>query len=81
VARSGPTAAAFDSIAGGLILMNNAETKTCTAAVAGVQRLRELARSTGYPPTGDAELARLVAAVDSAADAVRTHAVEAIRAD
>ena len=36
----------------------NAESKTCSAAVAGVQRLRELARSTGYPPTGDAELAR-----------------------
>jgi len=46
-----------------------------------VRRLRELARSTGYPPTRDAELARLVAAVESAADAVRAHAVEAIRAD
>jgi len=57
------------------------ESKTCFAAVAGVQMLRELARSTGYPPTGDAELARLVAAVESAADAVRAHAVEAIRAD
>lgn len=57
------------------------ETKACAAAVAGVQRLRELARSTGYPPTRDAELVRLVAAVESAADAVRAHAVEAIRAD
>lgn len=55
--------------------------KTCTAAVAGVQRLRELARRTGFPPSGDAELARLVQAVESAADAVRAHAVEAIRAD
>jgi hypothetical protein len=57
----------------------NAESKTCSAAVAGVQRLRELARSTGYPPTGDAELARLIAAVESAADAVRTHAQASIK--
>jgi hypothetical protein len=55
------------------------ETKTCTAAVAGVQQLRELARRTGYPPTGDAELARLIAAVESAADAVRTHAQASIK--
>ena len=59
----------------------NAESKTCSAAVAGVQRLRELARSTGYPPTGDAELARLIAAVESAADAVRAHADEVLRAE
>ena len=49
------------------------ETKTCTTAVVSVRRLRELARSTGYLPTADAELARLVQAVESAADAVRSH--------
>ena len=57
------------------------ESKACSAAVAGVQRLRELARSAGYPPTGDAELARLVVAVESAADAVRAHADEVLRAE
>lgn len=53
--------------------------KTCVGAVAGVQQLRELARRTGYPPTGDAELARLIAAVESAADAVRIHAQSEIK--
>ena len=60
--------------------MNNSQ-KTCVGAVAGLQRLRSLARETGFPPTGDAELARLIAAVESAADAVRAHADEALRAD
>jgi hypothetical protein len=59
----------------------NTTTKTCAGAVASVKRLRELARSTGYPPTGDAELARLVQAVESAADAVRAHTAETIRAE
>ena len=53
--------------------------KTCVGAVAGVQQLRELARRTGYPPTGDAELARLIAAVESVADAVRIHAQSEIK--
>lgn len=57
------------------------ETKTCTAAVAGVRQLRDLARSTGFPATGDAELARLVRAMEAAADAVRAHALEAIRSE
>ena len=59
----------------------NGESKTCSAAVASVRRLRELARSTGYPPTREAELAWLVQAVESAADAVRGHVQETIRAE
>ena len=55
--------------------------RECAAAVASVRRLRDLARSTGFPPSGDAELARLVQAVESAADAVRVHVTEAARVE
>lgn len=56
------------------------EMATCREAVAGIRRLRDLARVVGLPPTADAELGRLEAAVEAAADAVRVLAVEAIRA-
>ena len=55
--------------------------KTCVGAVAGLQRLRGLARETGFPPSGDAALGRLIAAVETAADAVRAHADEVLRAE
>jgi hypothetical protein len=57
------------------------ESNTCAAAVASVRRLRELARSTGYPPTRDSDLARLVQAVESAADDVRIHVQASIKAE
>lgn len=56
------------------------EQGVCREAVAGIRRLRALARVVGMPPSGDAELARLEAAVEAAAGAVRDQAVEAIRA-
>lgn len=43
--------------------MTDSATKTTSAAVASVRRLRDLARRTGFPPTGDAELLAVGAAV------------------
>ena len=57
-----------------------AEERTCSEAVTSVRGLRRLARSAGLPPSVDAELARLEAAVEAAADAVRDQTTEALRA-
>lgn len=57
------------------------ETRTCAEAVGGVRRLRALARTVGMSPSADAELARLEAAVEAAADVVRDQALEAHRAE
>lgn len=60
--------------------MKTHESKTCSNAVASIRRLRQLARSTGYPPSAEAEIVRLVSEVEIAAEAIRNHAVESQRA-
>ena len=62
-------------------MINKDSAKTCSKAVESIRRLRELARSTGYPATGEAEMDRLVQAVESVANAVRGRVQEAIRAE
>ena len=53
---------------------------TCREAGDGVRRLRALARVVGLPPAADAELARLEAAVDAAAELVAERLADDLRA-
>ena len=49
-------------------------------ALASIRRLRDLARSTGFQPSDDAEIARLVREVEIAAEAIRSHAIKSQQA-
>ena len=61
--------------------MRGTPSETCRSAVATVRQLSRLARRTGYPPSRNDELVKLVSEVEAAAKSVRKHAeqTEALR--